>query len=406
MKKSPAPKKSSPLKLKSQPYPSVLPKSRPTPKFPSVATRAAHRGPEHAAKDELLPFPAPEGNAKMTLESFFGSDAIRQITQAGQLIFHFVGDTGRGTAAQESVAQAMARDINNDNYVLGPSFMINAGDVLYGPNKQAHYPDRFYRMYSDYNRLIFAVPGNHDGEILPGTDPTTLAAFIENFCAAPGTQPALAKQFGVLAPNQPGVYWHLEAPFVDILGLYSNKAEDFGMISDPVIGTQQIDWLKERLTTIAQARKSGRRKAALLIVVHHPPYARGFQESGFGHPGSPKMLADIDACCAAASILPAAVLSGHTHNHQRYMRTQTLGNETWTIPYIIAGTGGISIQKIPAPRGVQKDGVLYASAHQNYGYVTVSVSATQLTLAFTEADETHRNIQEQVTMDLRTHTQI
>src|SRR5215469_17334991 len=31
---------------------------------------------------------------------------------------------------------------------------------------------------------------------------------------------SMASQFGVLMPNQPGPYWHLEAPFVDIIGLF------------------------------------------------------------------------------------------------------------------------------------------------------------------------------------------
>jgi hypothetical protein len=118
------------------------------------------------------------------------------------------------------------------------------------------------------------------------------------------------------------------------------------------------------------------------------------------------MLKDIDQACNAAGILPDAVLSGHTHNYQRYMRTQNLGNATWTIPYLIAGTGGIGIQKIPAPTGVSKNGVFYASAQQAYGYLTITVSQAKLKLAFTKADDTHRDLHEEITIDLATHKQV
>ena len=380
--------------------------SKPTPTFPSVTTRSAHRRPKHANKNEVLPFDEPAGDAKMTLQSFLGDAAIGRINSFGKIIFHSIGDSGVNTAAQESVARAMSRDIVNQNHEQGPSFMLHLGDIIYGPNKEATYADRFYRMYDEYNRLIFAIPGNHDGEVLPNTDPKTLCAFQTNFCSPAGQQPPMGTQFGVLMPNQPGPYWHLEAPFVDILGLYSNVGEDFGVINNAVVGGRQKAWLQERLTFIARARKAKTRKAALILAVHHPPYARGFHETGFGHPGSPEMLKDIDDACTAAAILPDAVLSGHTHNFQRYMRTQTLAGATWTIPYVIAGTGGISIQRTPAPTGVTKDGVLYASSIRENGYLTVAVSKAQLIITFTGADDTHRDLHEQITIDLATHKQV
>ncbi|HWX20685.1 MAG TPA: metallophosphoesterase [Candidatus Binatia bacterium] len=340
----------------------------------------------------------------MDLLTFFGAPAIQRVVASGQLIFHAVGDTGVGTIEQENVAAAMARDINNVNHELGPSFMVHLGDVLYGPNKDANYADRFYRIYDHYDRLIFAVPGNHDGEVFPSTDPATLAAFRTNFCAPTAAQPPMAGQFGLLMPTQPGPYWHLQAPFLDLIGLYSNAAEDLGIINNPVVGTTQKQWLQTRLTAIAQARTAANRKA-LVIAVHHPPYARGLQQTGTGHPGSPQMLQDIDDCCAAAGILPDAVLAGHTHSAQRYMRTQKLKAATWTIPYLIAGTGGIGVQQIPAPTGVRNatGDVLYASAFKEYGYLTVTASPARLTLVFTAVNAALSQVREQTTIDLATH---
>ena len=102
---------------------------------------------------------------------------------------------------------------------------------------------------------------------------------------------------------------HLRASFVDIVALYSNAAENAGIISNSKVGPQQKAWPRVRLTVIASARKTSARKAVVLAV-HHPPYARGFQESGYGHPDSPEMLQDIDDCCTMAGILPDAVMAG------------------------------------------------------------------------------------------------
>jgi len=381
------------------------PTSKATLRFPTVRTRLPSRPAPQDYNHEGIAFTDPTGDCIMDLQTFMGAPAIQKITAGGQIIFHSMGDSGVGTADQEAVAEAMARDINNVNHEQGPSFMVHLGDVLYGPNKRATYADRFYRIYDHYDRLIFAIPGNHDGEVFPTTDPNTLAAFEENFCAPGSTQPPMAGQFGMLVPNQPGPYWHLQAPFVDIIGLYSNAAEDLGIINNPVVGGKQKAWLQARLTAIAGARTASKRKA-LVIAVHHPPYARGLQQGGMGHPGSPQMLQDIDACCTGAGILPDAVLAGHTHSAQRYMRTQKLKNATWTIPYLIAGTGGIGLQPIPSPTGVKNatGDVLYASAFEAYGYLTVTVSAAQLKIAFTAVNGTQTQVREQTVIDLATHT--
>ncbi|HZK79930.1 MAG TPA: metallophosphoesterase [Humisphaera sp.] len=373
--------------------------------FPSVSTRLS----SYQAKSDYdslgLPFKATKRNGTMDLQTFFGAGPIQQIVASGQIIFHLMGDSGVGTAEQEAVADAMASDINNVNHELGPSFMVHLGDVIYGPNKQATYADRFYRKYDSYDRLIFAIPGNHDGEVFPSTDPKTLAAFTTNFCAASGKQPPLAKQFGMLMPNQPGPYWHLTAPFVDIIGLYSNADENVGIIGNANVGAKQKTWLQSRLKAIAAAGSGGERKG-LVIAVHHPPYARGFQTSGVGHPSNPEMTQDIDDCCAQAGILPDAVIAGHTHSYQHYVRTQNFKGATHTIPYLIVGTGGIGLQRLPAPTGVRNStgDVLYYSAFKDYGYLMVTASATQLTMQFYAVVATHRELWEQIVVNLAMQT--
>jgi Calcineurin-like phosphoesterase len=95
-----------------------------------------------------------------------------------------------------------------------------------------------------------------------------------------------------------------------IVGLYSNSAENPGFISGPVPGQKQKQWLVQTLKSLKATRDSGSRKA-LLFATHHPPYSSG------GHSGSTEMLDDIDDACKQADIMPDAFFSGHAHEKCR-----------------------------------------------------------------------------------------
>jgi hypothetical protein len=195
---------------------------------------------------------------------------------------------------------------------------------------------------------------------------------------------------------------------LDIVGLYSNTGENFGAIADPSIGNQQKTWLTSTLKDIANERKAGT-KQALFIAVHHPPFASGLQETGFGHPGNPIMLQDIDDCCTQAALWPDAVLSAHAHNYQRYMRTMPVGGSPRTIPYLIAGGGGITPQRIPplgAQQTVSNSTVRCVTGLKGYGYLSVTVSASKLTFVYTEVTGLHGDVFETVNMDLKTGQQV
>ena len=59
----------------------------------------------------------------------------------------------------------------------------------------------------------------------------TLDAFLTNFCAA---EASVSPDSGGLIRSvmtQPGVYFTLDAPFVSIIGLYSNVLDGPGVIS-------------------------------------------------------------------------------------------------------------------------------------------------------------------------------
>ncbi len=135
--------------------------------------------------------------------------------------------------------------------------------------------------------------------------------------------------------TQPGVYFTLDAPFVSIIGLYTNVLEGPGVITDedghyPALkGDGQYDWLVSELQRLAPLRKALDR--AVILACHHPPAS-----ADVTHGGTTGLANDLDRAFTAAGLWPDAILSGHAHIYQRFSRSAD-GRE---IPYIVAGSGG------------------------------------------------------------------
>ena len=274
----------------------------------------------------------------ISLSDVIGASANQQIQAAGKIVFHSAGDTGgiKEPSHQFAVADAMAGDIGTEKYADGrPSFFYHLGDVVYYFGQERYYYDQFYDPYRGYAGPIFAIPGNHDG-VLFKSEPVafSLAPFYENFCSKAPTNDPSAKGFARTTMTQPGVYFTLNAPFLKIIGLYSNTGESTGIISDATTGTAQIQFLQSQLAAAAAQRaQNGAAPFALVLAVHHPPFT-----ISSSHFPSPAMLAQIDAACLAAKIWPDMVLSGHAHLYERYTRTMTADGRQ--IPYVVAGNGG------------------------------------------------------------------
>ena len=98
--------------------------------------------------------------------------------------------------------------------------------------------------------------------------------------------------------TQPSVYFTLEAPFVSILGLFSNALEGPGVLSSQRTKSRPAQALPpHRRADGVPAKELKRLKplrewngTSVLIAVHHPPFS--FDAT---HGGSPDMLADLDA---------------------------------------------------------------------------------------------------------------
>jgi hypothetical protein len=354
--------------------------------------------------------PKPRGGAVepiVTLEEVYGSAGaakIAAIQKAGQIVFHSVGDTGSvvGPATQSLVADKMVTDFNEANLADVPSFLFQLGDVVYYFGEATYYYDQFYEPYRDYPAPILAIAGNHDGVVYPKDPAPTLDAFLKNFCTATPVQAPDAGNLLRTTMVQPGVYFTLDAPFVRILGLYSNVLEDPGVISgqngqNTVLDGRQIAFLTAALKRV----KSDNFTGAVIIAVHHPPFT-----GGAVHGGSPLMLADIDSACTAAGVWPHAVFSGHAHNYQRYTRTVN----TMQIPFLVAGCGGhspLSAMRATYRTPYKIDDTLTLENYDttDYGYLRVIVNATTMRIEFHPQHDggTTKTPNDVVTITLATH---
>jgi hypothetical protein len=133
------------------------------------------------------PLPHPTGTPPFHLDlaSVLPADRMAAIRAAGRLVFHIVGDTGgvRFPEPQRIVAMQLVADLQRGDPARRPSFLYFLGDDVYYYGAVEEYYPQFYEPYVDYHNPIFAIPGNHDGDLLPGSAVRSLDAFVRNFCA-------------------------------------------------------------------------------------------------------------------------------------------------------------------------------------------------------------------------------
>ena len=274
----------------------------------------------------------------MSLSDVIGANASQQIQAAGKIVFHSVGDTGgvKEPSHQFAVADAMSDDIGTETLRKRPAcfflasrgrgLLLRAGTLLLRP---------ILRSLSGLCRADLRDTWKSRWRVFK-SEPVafSLAAFYENFCTKAPTNDPSAKGFARTTMTQPGVYFTLNAPFLKIIGLYSNTGESTGIISDATTGTAQLQFLQSQLAAAAAQRaQKGAAPFALVLAVHHPPFT-----ISSSHFPSPAMLAQIDAGVRRRKIWPDIVLSGHAHLYERYTRTMKADGRQ--IPYVVAGNGG------------------------------------------------------------------
>jgi hypothetical protein len=363
-----------------------------------VDAKTGVRSMSEFATTRLGSIPPPSRNAVMDLSEILGQTGVDEIKATGAIRFHAVGDTGRAagdTTSQEQIANAMTSDYDPAAPGRSPALFLHLGDVIYGHNKDLLYRDEFYRPYMKYPGKILAIPGNHDGETFAQTDIKPLKAFLDNFCAPTAAVPKIANDVRIFRETmtQPGVYWLLTAPFVNVIGLYSNIAEGPGSILGANKDNKQLQWLDK---TLANLKQTGDNRA-LVIATHHPPFSSG------GHSPSQQMLSQIDGVCKANKIAPHAMLAGHSHNYQRYTRTANFGTGAVEIPYIVAGCGGHAESTVVAAHKQHIGDTVFEQSLQGYGYLMMTVNANQLIIQMFETTGGAKKLFDTVTVDIADH---
>src|SRR5258708_6927219 len=241
----------------------------------------------------------------LELHSILSKESIVKIADKERLVFHTVGDTGgvNTTTCQQNVASYMELDFaQDDTDGNNPSFFYHLGDVVYYDGEVVNYYWEFYEPYLHYPATIFAIPGNHNGDVDPidqfKSPADSLKGFVRNFCSQAAIHLPKADDAPRDAMTQPNVYWTLDTPLVTIVGLYTNVPEGGRL------GINQIKWFKQELATAPKDR-------ALILALHHPLY------SAYGHhPASQYLKPIVEEAASEASRVPDLILSGHVHNYQ------------------------------------------------------------------------------------------
>lgn len=344
---------------------------------PQAPPKVSHRTPQPEELRGYQPLPPPVGPPPyhLALDAILPPDAVKAITQNQRLVFHVCGDTGgvKTPQSQQIVAMHQVYDLDLAPPAR-PAFFYHLGDVVYYYGEATSYYDQFYEAYEHYAAPIVAIPGNHDGDVNPTANPrpSSLAAFVENFCAKEVTTTPEAGDVARDAMTQPHVYWTFETPLVTIVGLYTNVPEG-GKLDD-----DQIAWLGSEL-------KNAPKDRPLLLATHHPIFSLDDH-----HSGSTYLKDLLDEAFAQTGRLPDLILSGHVHNYQRFTRTF----DRQEVPYLIVGAGGYwhlhYMSKafgnpIPLPLAVEDvpNLVLENYLDSRHGYLTLDVTPDRITGVYT-----------------------
>jgi acid phosphatase type 7 len=338
--------------------------------FSSLFTHRPHVTPR------FTNLPPPRDNASpfhLDLKTILSTEMMTSINKSKKIGFHTVGDTGNnGYPTYQNInTESMQDDINNPSRNIIPFFFYHLGDVVYQFGEPIKYYDQFYYPYEEYPNAIIGIPGNHDGLPASGNPKDSLKGFIDNFCAE---QPEISNDAHGIhrdAMTQPYVYWTLDAPYVTIIGLYSNTDEYEGQFDQ-----DQLKWFVNELNSASKDK-------ALIVTVHHPAY------SGDSSKGSSKNVAKVlDKAFDDTNRYADMVLSGHVHNYQRFTRVI---NGDYQLPYIVAGAGGYPAKHymLKHPTGVdiqvpykipsnEVDITLENYNDTRFGYLIISVDESNI----------------------------
>ena len=344
---------------------------------PPINSSQAHGGvapltPFAQGSQKFQPLPEPLGHTPYHYDlSEAIPDIAAQAQTTGKLVFHAVGDTGgvKNPDYQAAVATVMKGDLNKPAGEA-PLFFYHLGDVVYFNGQVSEYYGQFYEPYNHYNVPIISIPGNHDGDPIDAAQ-TSLDGWVDYFMTpTPRINPE-SHDAPRTTMSLPNVYFTLNAPFVTIVGMYTNVPEGGS------IDSVQQQWLTNEFATAPEDK-------ALILALHHPVYS--FDDH---HSGSSRMADAVQHAINDSRRVPNMVLAAHVHNYQRIEREIIPGTQT---PFLVMGMGGyyhlhgMNVSGSTHGRATAEAHAhdaatgarLIASNHNNHGYTTLTVDAKSI----------------------------
>ena len=313
---------------------------------------------------QTLPVPLGEPPYHMDLEAVVPG-VNEDKTLAGGIVFHVVGDTGgiKSPQFQRAVTAAMKGDLNDPDPAKVPRFFYHLGDVVYFNGQPSEYYGQFYEPYDHYTPPILSIPGNHDGDPIDDTQ-TSLDGWVEYFMTPTPHIDPISLDAPQVTLSLPNVYWTLNAPFVTIVGMYTNVPEGGS------IDSVQQQWLTNELATAPEGK-------ALIVALHHPVYS--FDDH---HSGSARMADALQHAVNDSRRVPNLVLTAHVHNYQRIEKQMADGLAP--TPFIVAGMGGYphlhGMNGSDGDVDPQTGARLIRSVHDKHGYLTLTVNKDEITI--------------------------
>jgi|SRR5579864_2486459 len=298
-------------------------------------------------------------------------DVAQHIDKAGEMVVHVLGDSGgvQDGEFQGHVAGAMIDSLEKEGDPQA-HFCYHVGDVVYFTGAHDDYYAQFYEPYERYTPPIFAIPGNHDGEVDDPSVQTSLDGWVAYFMQAQPDVDPISKDAPRVGLDLPNPYWTLVTPFATFIGMYTNVPEHGS------IDSNQQQWLTHEFATAPDDR-------ALILALHHPIYS-----FDVFHSGSSKMADALENAIRDTGRVPNLVLAGHVHDYQRIEQTIAPGGPT---PFLVVGNGGYhNLHQIHSPNGtVAADtGSTLVYGKVIWGYVTLTINKRTISGFSVEIDRT------------------
>lgn len=214
--------------------------------------------------------------------------------------FAVLGDSGTGAEAQKSVAAQMLR--------AEPDFIIHTGDVIYPAGAAKDYDKKFFLPYKDLlsSVCIYPTMGNHDYRANAGRP------YLDVFML-PANNPAKSERYYS--------FDYANAHFVCI-----DSVLPIGGIKEQ----EQFRWLKKDLASTHKPWK--------FVFAHYPPY------SNSRHGSDMELRKRYSPLFEKYSV--DMMFSGHDHNYQRTVPTNTSSPDNKGVIYVVTGGGGAGLYEV------------------------------------------------------------